>query len=104
MCNTQELHALGSSWPKDKYARNPEHITSKDKDHRGVNLKDMSGTEIWSDKECKIWGMEGHNAKSILVPERPKLSPCVDNVRKSNSSIFGKHGQEATAPVPAKQQ
>ena len=103
MCNTQELHALGSSQPKDKYARNPYHITSKDKDHRGVNLKDMSGTEIRSDKECKILGAEGHNASSILVPERPKLSPYVDNVRKSNGSVFGKHRQEATAPVLAKQ-
>lgn len=31
---------------KEKCAINPFHITSNDKDHRGVNLKGVSGTEI----------------------------------------------------------
>lgn len=41
MWNPQELHALGSSQPKDEYTRNPYHITSKDKDYRGINLEGM---------------------------------------------------------------
>lgn len=53
-------------------------------------------------KRCKILGVEGQNAGSILVPERPRLLPCVDNVRKSNGSVLGKCRQEATAPVPVK--
>jgi len=53
------------------------------------------------DKKCNVSGVERCNPNSILVPERAKLSPCVDNVRQSNCSALSQHGQEAAASVSA---
>ena len=49
------------------------------------------------DKKCNVSGVEGCNPNSILVPERAKLSPCVDNMGRRQQL----QSQPLSAEVPA---